>query len=72
VSTVTCTECSKPGKTERVWEHGDCGCPCHQLPGERERIAFHFHQFKHGCYGERCPESERLYAAWQDAAASTR
>ena len=39
-------------------------------PGERERIAFHFHQFDHGCYGDHCPESARLYGAWQTALAS--
>jgi hypothetical protein len=37
----------------------------HQLPGERERIAFHVRQFEHGCYGDHCPESGRLYTAWQ-------
>jgi hypothetical protein len=39
------------------------------LPGERERIAFHVHQFDHGCYGDHCPESGRLYTAWQAALA---
>jgi hypothetical protein len=39
----------------------------HAVPGERERIAFHVHQFDHGCYGRHCPESDQLYAAWQAA-----
>ena len=71
VSTVTCTQCGKPGKAEHIWEHGDCVCQCHQLPGERERIAFHFHQFDHGCYGDHCPDSARLYGAWQAALATS-
>ena len=56
-------------KLERDRDHRDCGCAGHQLPGERERIAFHFHQFDHGCYGDHCPESGRLYTAWQAALA---
>jgi hypothetical protein len=42
------------------------------VPGERERIAFHFHQFDHGCHRRHCPESDRLYAAWQAALAQSR
>jgi hypothetical protein len=42
------------------------------LPGERERIAFHVHQFEHGCYGRPCRESYRLYAAWQAALTRSR
>jgi hypothetical protein len=42
------------------------------VPGERERIAFHLHQFEHGCYGRHCRESFRLYAAWQAALAQSR
>jgi hypothetical protein len=44
----------------------------HAVPGERERIAFHAHQFEHGCYGRQCRESNRLYAAWQAAIAQSR
>ena len=44
------------------WQHAG-----HKLPGERERIAFHCHQFNHGCYGDHCPKSGRLYVAWQAA-----
>jgi len=44
----------------------------HALPGERERIAFHAHQFEHGCYGRHCPIADRLYAAWQAALARSR
>jgi hypothetical protein len=42
------------------------------LPGERERIAFHVHQFEHGCYGRQCRESSPLYAAGQAALAQSR
>ena len=44
----------------------------HPVPGERERIAFHLHQFNHGCHGGHCPESDRLYAAWQAALGQSR
>jgi len=44
----------------------------HPVPGERERIAFHLHQFDHGCRGGHCPESGRLYAAWQAALGQSR
>ena len=56
-------------KPKRDWDHRECDCAGHQLPGERERIAFHVHQFEHGCYGGPCPESGRLYTAWQAALA---
>ena len=69
MSTMGCTEC---GETERGREHRACDCTCHQLPGERERIAFHVHQFEHGCYGNHCPESGRLYATWQAVLAESR
>lgn len=69
MSTVSCPQCVK---AERDWDHRDCGCGCHEHPGERERIAFHFHQFDHECYGQHCPESDRLYAAWQAALAKAR
>jgi hypothetical protein len=42
------------------------------VPGERERIAFHIHQFEHGCYGKHCHEADRLFAAWQAALAQSR
>ncbi len=54
------------GVDHQGWQHAG-----HQLPGERERIAFHSHQFEHGCYGDHCPESDRLYAAWQAAIAES-
>jgi hypothetical protein len=44
MSTVNCPQYVK---AERDWDHRDCGCGCHELPDERERIAFHFHQFDH-------------------------
>ncbi len=56
----------------RDWDHRDGEGACHQLPGERERIAFHFHQFDHGCYGRHCPDSDRLYATWQAVLAKSR
>jgi hypothetical protein len=43
-----------------------------ELPGEWERIAFHAHQFNHGCYLWHCLESDRLYAAWQTALTESR
>ena len=46
-------------------DHGDGELKSHQLPGERERIAFHIHQFNHGCFGDHCSESNHLYVAWQ-------
>jgi len=57
VSTESYTLCDR---TERGCHRGR-----HKLPGERERIAFHVHQFEHGCYGDHCPESGRLYTVWQ-------
>jgi hypothetical protein len=68
MSTVSCQQCVK---AERDWDHRDCGCVCHELPGEWERIAFHFHQFDHGCHFQHCRESDRLYAAWQAALAKS-
>lgn len=62
MSTMSCPQCVK---AERDSDHQDCECACHA--GERERIAFHYHQFEHECYGQNCPESGRLYAAWQSA-----
>ena len=44
----------------------------HALAGERERIAFHVHQFEHGCYGRHCREADRLFAARQAALAQSR
>lgn len=44
----------------------------HQLAGERERIAFHAHQFNHGCFGDHCPEADRLYATWLAVLRSSR
>ena len=56
VSTESRTRQDRAGRgRHRAW---------HRLPGERERIAFHVHQFEHGCYGDHCPESGRLYSAW--------
>lgn len=52
---------------ERNWDHRDYERASHERPGERERIAFHIHEFEHGCYGQHCPEADRLYAAWHDA-----
>ncbi len=69
MSTVSCAQC---GKAVRDWDHRDCACGCHERPGERERIAFHFHQFDHECYGQHCPESDLLYAAWQAALSTSR
>jgi len=46
--------------------------PQHPVPGERERIAFHLHQFDHGCRGGHCAESGRLYTAWQAALTQSR
>jgi hypothetical protein len=57
---------------EREWDHGEARWVCHWLPGERERIAFHFHQFDHECFGHHCPEADRLYAVWQAALARAR
>jgi hypothetical protein len=68
-STVSCSECVKG---ESDWDHRDCACECHERPGERERIAFHAHEFEHGCYGKQCVEAHRLYAAWQAALAKSR
>lgn len=64
MSTLGCHRCVK---AERDWDHRDCGCGCHELPGEQERMAFHFHEFEHDCYRRHCPESDRLYAQWQIA-----
>jgi hypothetical protein len=58
-----------------IWQSPARSAPLRRyyaIPGERERIAFHFHQFDHGCYGGHCPESYRLYAAWQAALARSR
>ncbi len=52
---------------ERNWDHRDYERVYHERPGERERIAFHVHEFEHGCYGQHCPEADRLYAAWHAA-----
>ena len=68
MSTLSCQPCVR---AEQEWDHRDCRCGCHWLPGERERIAFHFHQFEHECHGEHCPEADRLYAAWQAALAKS-
>ncbi|HEV2374579.1 MAG TPA: hypothetical protein VGS19_20755 [Streptosporangiaceae bacterium] len=57
---------------ERGAGHRDYEAARHQLAGERERMAFHFHQFNHGCYGDHCLESDQLYAAWQAALARAR
>lgn len=64
ISTVVCQQ-------ERDWDHRDCECVSHERPGERERIAFHVHEFDHGCYGQPCPEADRLYKAWQTALAKS-
>jgi hypothetical protein len=32
---------------------------------ERARIAWHYHQFEHDCYGRDCAEDRRLYRAYQ-------
>lgn len=69
MSIVGCQQCVK---AEHDWDHRHCGCPCHELPGEHERMAFHLHQFEHECYWRQCPESGRLYAAWQTALLRTR
>ena len=34
---------------------------------EQARIAWHDHQFEHGCYGGDCAEDRRLYLAYQRA-----
>jgi hypothetical protein len=34
---------------------------------ERARIAWHYHQFEHECYGHECAEDRRLYRAYQRA-----
>jgi hypothetical protein len=62
--TVDSTQCMRAehGLDHQGWQHAG-----HKLPGERERIAFHFHQFSHGCFGNHCPASNRLYVAWQAA-----
>ena len=55
---------------ERDWDHHYYECVSHERPGERERIAFHVHEFDHGCYGKQCPEADRLYTAWHAALAA--
>ena len=67
-STAACAQCVKG---ERDWDRRDCACRCHELPGQRERIDFHVHEFEHGCYGRHCDEAYRLYAAWQAAISSS-
>jgi hypothetical protein len=52
---------------ERDWDQPDYERTSHERPGERERIAFHVHEFDHGCYGQHCSEADRLYAAWHAA-----
>ena len=69
MSIAGCQQCVK---AERDWDHRHCGCGCHELPGELERMAYHFHQFEHECYRHPCPESYRLYAEWQAALARAR
>jgi hypothetical protein len=54
-------------REDRGLDHRDGEPASHEQPGERPRIAFHYHQFNHGCYGDHCPESGLLYAAWQAA-----
>jgi hypothetical protein len=34
---------------------------------EQARIAWHYHQFDHDCYGRDCAEDRRLYCAYQRA-----
>ncbi len=68
---MSASSCESCVRVEQKWDHRDCGCACHWLPGEQERIAFHFHQFEHECHGEHCPEADRLYAAWQAALAKS-
>jgi hypothetical protein len=34
---------------------------------EQARIAWHFHQFEHGCYGQDCAQDTGLYRAYQRA-----
>ena len=68
VSTESRTQWAKAGD---LWDHRDCKGGGHQVPGERERIAFHVHQFDHGCYGDHCLESGRLYKIWQAALATS-
>jgi hypothetical protein len=34
---------------------------------EQARIAWHYHQFEHGCYGRDCAEDRRQYRAYQRA-----
>ena len=58
-------------RQERDREHHYYECVSHERPGERERIAFHVHEFDHGCYGKQCPEADRLYAAWHTALAGS-
>jgi hypothetical protein len=53
------------------WGHLDHERVSHERPGERERIAFHVHEFDHGCYGQHCPEADRLYAVWHTALAKS-
>jgi hypothetical protein len=65
-SSAECPQCVTAQRGERD-HHRDCECVCHERPGERERIAFHVHEFDHGCYGRHCPEADRLYAAWHAA-----
>lgn len=67
-SAIACPQCVT---AEREWDHRDCECVCHERPGERERIAFHVHEFDHGCYGRHCPEAQRLYTAWLAALAKS-
>jgi hypothetical protein len=31
---------------------------------EHTRIAWHYHQFEHCCYGQDCAEDRRLYSAY--------
>ena len=64
MSTVNVTQYvrAEHGSDHQGWQHAG-----HKLPGERERIAFHCHQFSHGYYGDHCPKSGRLYVAWQAA-----
>ena len=71
ISTAACpqeeTRRHRP-QLPREWDHRDH--VSHERPGERERIAFHVHEFDHGCYGQHCPEADRLYAAWRAALAA--
>jgi hypothetical protein len=56
-----------PSEQGRDFDHGDYERVYHERPGEQERIAFHVHEFDHGCYGRHCPEADRLYAMWHAA-----